>query len=203
MVRYLVPGRSCGECTVCCVELTIEDPKLHKAAGVRCGNLTSAHTCAIYEERPQTCQLFFCGWRQLRWIDDQMRPDESGVLILVHTASHGLQAGVCLGVGFLILDQSSLDSQRVARAVAATVAAGVPVALHTPGPPGKPASQVRVDEVLRGAVWARDNAAILAILKQAHAQGLIQAGTEASDTACEKHADRNETGHLGPGSDVC
>jgi hypothetical protein len=185
------------------VELTIEDPKLQKAAGVVCGNLTAAPACAIYADRPRTCELFFCGWRQLRWIDDHMRPDESGVLILVHTATHGLQAGICLGVGFLILDPRSLESQRLARAVAATVAAGVPVSLHTPGPPGKPASQVRVDEVLRGAVWGGNNAAVLAILKQAHAQGLIQAATEASAPAGENDPAAAETGHLGHGSDVC
>lgn len=33
-----IPGRECGECNVCCVALTIDDPALQKVQGYRCKN---------------------------------------------------------------------------------------------------------------------------------------------------------------------
>jgi hypothetical protein len=126
-----------------------------------------------------------------------MRPDLSGVLIRVRTASEGEQAGLCLGVAFLLLDRAALDSDELARAVAATVAAGLPVTLDVPGAGGRGAVQIRVDEALRSAVWARDNEAVLVVLKQAHAQG------EASNLAASGPTNRDDASHLGHASDVC
>lgn len=77
----LVKDRECGECTICCIELTIEDPELVKLPGVKCKHLSSTGGCAIYQTRPQTCQNWFCMWRFLPLLDDQWRPDNKGILI--------------------------------------------------------------------------------------------------------------------------
>jgi hypothetical protein len=76
----LIPGRECGECTVCCRVPPIEDPALTKPAGVLCQNCIG-NTCSIYKSRPQSCRDFFCQWRNLALLDENWRPDLSGVLI--------------------------------------------------------------------------------------------------------------------------
>ncbi len=70
-----IPGRECGECNVCCVALTIDDPALQKVQGYRCKNSVAGQGCVIYETRPQTCRAFNCGWQMLKWVKPTMRPD--------------------------------------------------------------------------------------------------------------------------------
>jgi hypothetical protein len=77
----LVPGRACGECTVCCTVMAIDKPDIQKEAGVTCRHCRKG--CAIYETRPSLCRAFHCGWRQLPILDDGWRPDRSGVLVEV------------------------------------------------------------------------------------------------------------------------
>jgi hypothetical protein len=74
-------GRQCGACTVCCTALQIDDPALHKKAGVTCRHLT-AGGCGIYDSRPGTCREFLCGWRLFAELDDDWRPDISGLLVM-------------------------------------------------------------------------------------------------------------------------
>jgi hypothetical protein len=73
--------RTCGPCTACCVELKIDVPELRKRARVPCPHLT-ASGCGIYEGRPPVCRHFLCGWRLFDELDDDWRPDLSGVLAL-------------------------------------------------------------------------------------------------------------------------
>jgi hypothetical protein len=73
--------RACGPCTVCCVVLKIEAPELHKKAQTPCRHLTSTG-CGIYAARPEVCQQFLCGWRLFGELDDDWRPDLSGVLVI-------------------------------------------------------------------------------------------------------------------------
>jgi hypothetical protein len=77
----LVPGRACGECTACCSVMAIDKPDIQKAAGVLCRYCKNG--CTIYESRPQVCRSFHCGWRQLPVLDDNWRPDRSGVFVEV------------------------------------------------------------------------------------------------------------------------
>jgi hypothetical protein len=77
----LVPGRSCGDCTLCCTVLAIDQPEMQKEAGVPCRHCQDG--CAIYETRPVLCRDYHCGWRQLPILDDGWRPDRSGVFVEV------------------------------------------------------------------------------------------------------------------------
>jgi hypothetical protein len=166
----LVPGRDCGPCNVCCVALTIDDPELQKLQGYRCRHTTPDHGCAVYATRPQTCRTFHCGWRRLKWVRQTLRPDISGVLVRLHyeVSKSGARH---LGVIFSLLTNASLKAEGLAESVAAAVAAGIPVHLHVPGPPGHTAGQARINEVLQDAVRAKDKAAVLRILRQARAHG--------------------------------
>ncbi len=79
--KLLVENRDCGECTACCVELTIEDPDLVKLPGVKCKNLHKNGGCKIYNERPKTCRDWYCMWRFMPQLSNEWRPDLKGVMI--------------------------------------------------------------------------------------------------------------------------
>ena len=77
----VVPGRECGECMVCCIAPTIDDPEIQKGSGTRCRHCAPAGAggCAIYASRPKTCREFFCAWRRLASFPEDWRPDLTGV----------------------------------------------------------------------------------------------------------------------------
>lgn len=166
----LIEGRACGSCNVCCVSLTIEDPELQKVQGYRCPHLKAGVGCGIYESRPKTCRTYYCGWRQLKWVRDSLRPDTSGVLVQLagETDADGTQR---LGVSITLLNRAALKAEGLAETVAAAVAAKVPVFLNIPGPPGYTSAQAKINAHLEPAVAAKDKAALLEILERAQRQG--------------------------------
>ena len=161
-----IPGRECGSCNVCCVALTINDPELQKVQGYRCKNALPDNSCAIYPTRPQTCRRFNCGWRLLKWVKPTLRPDRSGVLVRLQRHRNE-QVGIII----MLLNRAALKAEGLAETVAAAVAAGFPVHLHIPGPPGYTSAQARIDGALADAVAVRDKGAVLEILRQARRQG--------------------------------
>jgi Fe-S-cluster containining protein len=167
----LVAGRECGACNVCCVALTINDPALQKPQGYRCRNARPDNSCAIYETRPQTCRTFFCGWRYLKWIREPLRPDTSDVLFRLHYDKPDAAGQRQLGVMVTLLSNAALKAEGLAETVAAAIAAGLPVFIHVPGPPGHTASTAKLNDVLRDAVLTRNKPAVLEILRQARARG--------------------------------
>lgn len=52
--------------------------------------------CDIYGQRPAACRTYFCGWRRLAFLDDDWRPDRSGVVIESGSAT-------TVGTGSLVL----------------------------------------------------------------------------------------------------
>lgn len=82
MSTDLVPGRECGECTACCKISAINAPTLRKPAGILCPNCTGAG-CGVYETRPEPCRTFFCLWRRVATMPDELRPDRIGVMFTI------------------------------------------------------------------------------------------------------------------------
>jgi hypothetical protein len=78
----LVPGRDCGACTACCVEITIDDPMLSKAPRTTCLHC-AANGCSIYATRPDVCRSWFCAWRRSADLPDRLSPDRCGLLASV------------------------------------------------------------------------------------------------------------------------
>ena len=78
-MKHLVPGRTCGDCTLCCIVPVIDMPEAQKLPSSVCRHCASG--CDIYETRPQVCRNYDCGWRQLDMFDETWRPDLSGVFI--------------------------------------------------------------------------------------------------------------------------
>ena len=54
------PGKSCGECTMCCSALEIDE--LQKPAGPRCVNCRPAAAARSMPRAPQVCREFECEW---------------------------------------------------------------------------------------------------------------------------------------------
>lgn len=129
----LVGGRECGGCVECCIAPPIDDPELRKHAGAKCRNCTGAG-CAIYETRPRSCRVFHCGWRALAELDDDWRPDRSGVLILLEPAA-GSPRGV---LTFMLLrdPRKIIQTPRFIQRARAEIGAGADVFLSLPGRPG-------------------------------------------------------------------
>jgi Fe-S-cluster containining protein len=171
MTPNLVAGRECGACNACCIALTIDDAELQKPQGYRCHHAQRDNSCAIYSKRPETCRTFFCGWRQLKWIGEAMRPDKSDVLVRMQRSVSRETGEEQLGVIFMLLSKEALKSEGLAEAVAAAVAAEVPVWLNVPGKPGYTSALARINDILRHAVFTKDKAGVLAILRRARAQG--------------------------------
>ena len=169
--RTLVPGRSCSSCNICCVALTIDDPAMRKVQGYRCRNALRDNSCAIYDSRPQTCRSFECGWRQLPWVRETLRPDRSGVLVRLHYEVARATGERSLGIIVTLLNRAALKAEGLAETVAAAVAAGLPVFLEIPGRPGYTSGMARLNEALGDAVLARDKAGLLQILRRGYAQG--------------------------------
>jgi hypothetical protein len=126
----LVPGRSCGECTVCCTAMAIDKPDIQKQAGATCRHCTGG--CAIYETRPRLCREYHCGWRQLPILGDDWRPDRSGVFVEIDV----IDGKTALS---LILVDNPLKTVRQSwfiDFVITGVRGNVPLYLGIPGPPG-------------------------------------------------------------------
>lgn len=69
----------CGTCRVCCISLSIDDPKLSKAEGVPCSNLCD-DGCGIYESRPNACRKYVCQWHLLNEKEEKFRPEKCNLL---------------------------------------------------------------------------------------------------------------------------
>jgi len=126
----LVPGRSCGPCTLCCTVMAVDRPEMQKEAGVTCRHCKGG--CTIYETRPALCRDFHCGWRQLPILDDDWRPDRSGVFVEVEVIDDQTALSLVL-VGNPL---KTLRQPWFIDFVITGVRGNVPLHLGIPGPPG-------------------------------------------------------------------
>ena len=78
--------RTCGGCTACCKTHGVAE--LKKQGGTICPHCNIGSGCRIYEERPESCQVFRCSWLQGLGLDEY-RPDKTGV-VPEHVETPGL-----------------------------------------------------------------------------------------------------------------
>ena len=151
MEAGLVPGRVCGTCNVCCIVPKIDDPELRKLPGQRCQNALPDGACRIYERRPSTCRDFFCGWRQLPWLDERLRPDRSGIFMRL-TQDEALAVGPQqLALMVTVLGRDSLNAPGLVEAITTAIDAGIDTYLVLPGPPGYTSCRKRLNRALPAA----------------------------------------------------
>lgn len=94
----IVPGRSCGECSLCCKLPRIE--AFNKPAGLWCPHCAPGRGgCTIYDTRPDWCRNFLCAWLTSPALGPEWRPDkckmfvrDEGNLLAVHVDPNDPQA---------------------------------------------------------------------------------------------------------------
>lgn len=76
----IVPGRACGECTLCCKLLAIAE--LAKPRNIWCDHCKPRHGCAIYDLRPRSCATFYCGYLLSRDLGEEWKPSRCKIVLL-------------------------------------------------------------------------------------------------------------------------
>lgn len=147
----LVAGRECGDCTVCCVALAIDQPEIQKAPGIVCRHCTGAG-CATYETRPTVCRTFYCHWRTDEELGDHWRPDKSGVLAFVETEDIPDSFERSTGIVLLLVANPlvTIRERWLQDFVTKSVMRSIPLMLALSGPSGCGACKIllNTDEML-------------------------------------------------------
>jgi hypothetical protein len=82
----LLPDRSCQGCTLCCKLLEVAP--LEKPRAVWCTHCDQKRGCGIYNDRPQACRTFYCGYRRLPQIDERWNPAKAKLLVNYEAGAH-------------------------------------------------------------------------------------------------------------------
>jgi len=80
-------GRECGECTLCCKVLALEEPA--KPASSWCPHCKPGHGCRIYANRPAECRAFSCLWLVNDLLDQHWKPSKSRLVLT--TSEDGIE----------------------------------------------------------------------------------------------------------------
>lgn len=179
-----IPGRVCGPCTACCVQMEVDDPDLQKADNVACPHMLAGRGCSIHDRLPVTCRTWFCGWRFLN-LSDAMRPDQSNVLLApeLNTPPGYAQGG--LRIILMQDDRDALLQDELLSLVAKCVAGNVPVFLSWGD--GPRAKRGLINQAAGQAVAAGDKAQFAQVLR-----GLLDA--LAQQVAMDVITAQNRTG---------
>lgn len=161
--KLLIKNRKCGSCSVCCTSLRIEQPTLKKLADVPCQHLKPQGGCSVYNERPDVCRTWYCGWRIMD-IGPEMRPDRSKVLIRSDGSS------LC----FQPVDKdrvSALLEPEPLRVMGSALVQGLKVKISVPTREGYCSSNLDVtehmSEVVQSREYAKMRSALLAAIQHA------------------------------------
>ena len=149
---HLVPGRECGECTSCCVNLQIEDKDFKKPADQACTHMVEKGGCKIYLNRPSVCQDWYCAWRFMEQLSEEWRPDRSGVLLRSDEN----------GIIFQPIREPKdvLTSERAIELIGGGIVQGIPLSMSIPTKKGFRSFSVSLNEPLEEAVNSRHFPAI-------------------------------------------
>jgi hypothetical protein len=141
----LVPGRECGDCTLCCIVPAIDKPEMQKLPSSVCGHCNGSG-CAIYQERPQTCRTYYCGWRWSDIFPDDWRPDISGVFAQLEN-DVAPQFSSPVGMVLILVGNplKTVRQQRFIDFVANMVGRNVAVSMGLPGPKGMQAAKLSLN----------------------------------------------------------
>jgi hypothetical protein len=80
-------GRQCGECTLCCKIMAIE--QLAKPVNSWCPHCKPGRGCLIYASRPNECRTFSCLWLVNDLLDERWKPSKSRLVLT--TSEDGIE----------------------------------------------------------------------------------------------------------------
>lgn len=145
-----VPGRECGDCTVCCEITRIRTPELVKPTGVICPHCDRDSGCTVYDARPAPCRGYECGWKVWEHLPDIWRPNQCGFLL-------DIEAGTKITVHIKAFREArDLEREDLASFLGAWIEGGCSIYLSTMGGPGVLQSLLEITDTLRAPVHARD-----------------------------------------------
>lgn len=75
----LVKGRSCDGCTLCCKLPSLED--VGKARNEWCRHCNPKTGCTIYNQRPQICRDFHCGYLYISALSEDWKPSKCKLFV--------------------------------------------------------------------------------------------------------------------------
>ena len=153
--------RSCGTCFACCVWLGVGP--LKKWPGQSCKHLDGSipdKRCTIYDKRPKCCVDYHCGWR-MGIGPDNLRPDQSGVLVTLYPAEGDDQRFVAT---LHVIDEKKAGGpadpdSRLSEILALVLSTGCnDVRIVSGGErPGSPIVHLREGKIYRGVVLKPDH----------------------------------------------
>ncbi len=170
----LVAGRECGSCNVCCVVPKIDEPALQKLPGCVCPNALGDGSCAIYEQRPRTCRDFYCGWRLADWIDERLRPDQSGIFIRLSGDPSLATGKYPFSMMVTVPAPDRFSAPGLVETVLTAINAELATYLIVPGPPGYTSLRIPLNRLLRSAAARNEKPAVLSSLRELHARTQIR-----------------------------
>lgn len=85
-LQHVVPGRSCGTCTLCCKLIAVVE--LDKPPGEWCPHCVRKGGCAIHPTRPVGCRTFFCHWMTEKGLSPDWKPERSKLVLVVSEGGH-------------------------------------------------------------------------------------------------------------------
>lgn len=88
----VLPGRSCGTCSVCCKVVSI--PELAKPAGAWCQHCSPGRGCGIHATRPYVCRGSYCEWMISKGLGPEWKPDRAKFALFVTNDGRRLTAHV-------------------------------------------------------------------------------------------------------------
>ena len=95
----------CGNCTMCCLLPQIKET--NSKPGIYCEycepNMDMG--CKIYDNRPESCKIFECAWKQMEYAHDDLRPDKCNVLFEKWTDNVMVGTTIEKNISQLILNQ--------------------------------------------------------------------------------------------------
>ena len=80
-------ARECGDCTLCCKVMAIEE--LAKPAGAWCRHCKPGRGCLVYASRPAECRSFSCLWLLDDQVDQHWKPSKSKLVLT--TSEDGIE----------------------------------------------------------------------------------------------------------------
>jgi hypothetical protein len=95
-VEALVPGRSCGTCSLCCKVYAVTE--LKKPSGRWCVHSVTGGGCNNHENRPEVCRQFFCSWRLDPNLGPEWKPEVCRFVLSADSKYQALTASVDPGM---------------------------------------------------------------------------------------------------------
>lgn len=138
MKQMQMVGRSCGECTACCLPFAV--PEVGKVDASWCPQCTIGKGCNIYPTRPYACREFTCVWLNGKG-EESDRPDRLGVMMDIQDQRIGDKE---IGIFHLWeIRPGALNQSRVVQVAKSVEEQGFVVASH------KRLSNTQYEKILR------------------------------------------------------